>query len=79
TPEPIIPRGEALSGWKSAVRPYWDALVGYARRFSQVKEREQQIQRDAATISAARTAQARPVLPEIEEIKRRRDRAQDQR
>jgi hypothetical protein len=62
------------------VRPYWAALVGYARRFSQVKEREQQIQRDAATISAARTAQARPVPPEIEEIKRRRrDRAQDQR
>lgn len=71
TPEPIIPRGEALSGWKSAVRPYWDALVGYARRFSQVKEWEKQVARDAATISAARKAQKRSPLPDLEDIKRR--------
>lgn len=80
TPEPIMPRGDALSGWKSAVRPYWDALVGYARRFSQVQEREQQVQRDAAAISAARKVQAKPALSDLEKIKsRRKKRGQIQR
>ena len=79
-PSPVIPREkEALSGWQGAVRPYWKALVGYARRVSKVGEREKQIQQDAAIISAVRKEQAQPVLPELEQIKRRRTRAQDHR
>lgn len=71
-PAPLIPRGGALAGWKSAVRPYWDALLGYARQFSQVKEREKRVELDAITISAARKAQNIPPVLELEEIKRRR-------
>ena len=72
TPSPILPREkDALKGWKTAVRPYWDALVGYARRFNHVKERERQVQRDAATISAARFKNELDAIPAVEEIKTR--------
>ncbi|ATG41974.1 MobV family relaxase [Phaeobacter piscinae] len=64
--QPMLPQSfDALARWRETVRPYWSALVGFARRFASVQEREQNAmqlshrldeERDAHLRTAARQA-----------------------
>lgn len=59
TAQPIIPRGDGLSGWTAAVRPYWSALVGFAKRIASVREREQRAVKLSQKLDEERDAHLR--------------------